>query len=162
MSSPAPAAKIAVAAVLIGGTFGVLWAVYRPSVPAPTPAPRTPPPPVLHRTHADLRVHGRTATIECDGSRRRATGFWAADATEACDALASTRAALLAGHSCRRLRAGRLRLVASGAFGRRAFHVVQQRGGCPDPDDWLAVNALVRPLVAPDQKLSPARSSDDP
>jgi hypothetical protein len=149
--------KIAVAAVIIGGTFGALWAVYRPSLPAPTPVPRPPPPPVLHRTHATLRVLGRTATIECDGSRRRATGFWAADATDACDALASTRTALLAGRSCRSPRAGWLRLVASGAFGRRAFHVVQQRGGCPDPDDWLAVDALVRPIVAPDQKLGPAR-----
>jgi hypothetical protein len=162
MAQRTTAVKIALAVVLIGGTFGILWAVYRPSLPAPTPVPRPPPLPVLYRTHADLRVPGRTATIECDGSRRRATGFWAADATEACDALASTRAALLAGRSCRSPRVGRLRLVARGAFGRRAFHVVQQRGGCPDPDDWLAVNALVRPIVVPDQKLTRARVSDDP
>jgi hypothetical protein len=150
--------KLAIGAVLIGGTFGVLWAIYRPSLPTPTPGPQPPPLPVLYRTHADLRVPGRTATIECDGPRRRATGFWAAHPTEACDALASTRAALLAGRSCRRLRVGRLRLVARGAFGRQAFHVIQERGGCPDPDAWLAVNSLVRPIVAPDQKLAPARA----
>jgi hypothetical protein len=161
MAQRTTALKIALGVVLIGGTIGVLWAVYRPSLPAATPVPRPAPPPVLYRTHADLRVPGRMATIECDGSRRHATGFWAADATEACDALASTRAALLSGRSCASLPAGRLRLVARGAFGRRAFHVVQQRGGCPDPDDWLAVDALVKPIVAPDQKLSPARSSGD-
>src|SRR3954469_7448084 len=91
------AAKAAIAAVVIGGTFAVLWAIYRPTVPTPTRAAPPPPPPVLHDAHARVRVmgpavssHTRAATIECDGARRRASGFWAGKAVEACDALAST------------------------------------------------------------------------
>src|SRR5882724_6490700 len=48
------AVKVAVATVFIGGTFGALWAVYRPSVPRPTPAPPPPRPPALHATHAAI------------------------------------------------------------------------------------------------------------
>jgi hypothetical protein len=31
-----------------------------------------------------------------------------------------------------------------------------QHGGCPDPDGWLAVNALVLPILPPAQKLTEA------
>jgi hypothetical protein len=145
---------------VIGGTLGALWAIYRPSVRTTTEVSRTPPPPLPRDAHAVLRLDGpslgpgeRRATIDCD-RRARATGFWAARPTEACDALASTRAGLLAGPGCRRTSSARVRLDVRGTFGRRRFTHVQQEGGCPDPDGWLAVNALADPVLAPQRKLT--------
>ena len=158
------AVRLAIGVLLIGATLAALWAIYRPSAPTPVSVPPPPRPPVLHRAHADVRVEGpamavRHATIECDGRRRRATGFWSANAAEACDALASTRSGLLAEQRCRRTSAHRVRLRARGAFGRRAFDQLQQEGGCPDADGWLAVNALARPILVPQQKIAPRPSA---
>src|SRR3954471_10241466 len=162
--SPRLWAKLALGVLIIGGTFWVLWAIYQPD---PDPAVKAqPPPPVpkLHDTRAVVWVLQPGATsadrseIACDGTRRTATGFWRVKPAEACDALASTRPALLAGRGCARTERARLRLHATGTFGTRRFDLRQQRGGCPDPDGWLAVNALVRPLRPPDQKLQDAES----
>jgi hypothetical protein len=155
------AVRSAICVLLIGGTFVALWVIYRPSPPTPVSVPPPPRQPVLHAAHADVLVEeparaARHATIACDGRRHRATGFWSANAAEACDALASTRAGLLAKRRCRRTSAQRVRLRARGAFGRRAFDQLQQEGGCPDPDGWLAVNALARPILVPQQKIAPA------
>jgi hypothetical protein len=44
----------------------------------------------------------------------------------------------------------------TGAFGGRRVDHRAQHGGCPDPDGWLAVNALVLPILPPAQKLTEA------
>ena len=155
------AVKAAIGVLVIGGTFAALWAVYRPSLPTTTPVEPPRRVPLLHDAYAVIRLEGgtidshrRRATVTCVGRRRRATGFWAASPAEACDALASTRTALLSGRRCRRVSAGRVRLIARGAFGRRRFDHVQQQGGCPVIDGWLAVNVLAKPVLVPQQELT--------
>ena len=158
------AVRLAIGGLLIGATFATLWAIYQPSVPTPASVRPPPRPPVLHGAHADVRLEGpamapRHATIDCDGRRHRATGFWSANAAEACDALASTRAGLIGERRCRRTSPRRVRLRARGAFGGRAFDQLQQEGGCPNPDGWLAINALARPVLVPQQKIAPRASA---
>jgi hypothetical protein len=101
----------------------------------------------------------RRATISCDGARRTASGFWRRDPAEACDALASTRGALLSGAGCRRLSPDRARMHVTGAFGERRFDLRQQDGGCPSPDGWLAVNALAAPVLVPKRKATDAKTA---
>jgi hypothetical protein len=152
--------KLTAGVLVIGFTLVGLWAAFRPSVdPAVEPRPR-PRPPALTATRAVvlLRTPGsatmRRATISCDGLRRAASGFWRRDPAEACDALASTRGALLAGLGCRRLSPDRARMHVTGAFGSRRFDLRQQDGGCPDPDGWLSVNALAAPVLVPQRKAA--------
>jgi hypothetical protein len=149
--------------LIIGGTILILWLIYQPTIDdtvTPPPPPRLPP---LHQARADvlLVVAGRggphRATISCNDGRWSATGFWAPKPREACDALASTRGALLAGPGCHRLARDRTRLEVSGGFGPRRFVHRAQFGGCPDPDQWLAVNALARPVLVPEQKATGAQ-----
>ncbi|MEA2284089.1 MAG: hypothetical protein QOJ21_132 [Solirubrobacteraceae bacterium] len=156
--------KVTAGVVVIGGTLAGLWAAFRPSVdPVVEPKPR-PRPPALTATRAVVLLQpagsagSRRATISCDGPRRAASGFWGRRPAEACDALASTRAGLLAGSGCRRLSRNRDRLHVSGAFGSRRFDVRQQSGGCPDPDGWLAVDALAAPVLVPQRKAADAGS----
>jgi hypothetical protein len=157
-----PYVRAAIGVVLIGGILVALWAMYGPRGAASEPSP-TPAPPQLHGARAAvvLREPGggraQRAEIACDGDRRTATGFWARDAAGACDALAATRAALLAGPGCRRLDPGRTRLYVTGAFGSRRFDHRAQHGGCPDPDGWLAVNVLAAPVLPPERELDKAQ-----
>ena len=145
--------------LVIAGVLGGLWAAYRPIVPSVVETDPPPRAPVLHDAHARvlLRVPDRAgplrASVVCDGDRRRADGFWRADPREACEALRSTRGALLAGPGCRRLDTRRVRLVVTGRFGARRFAHRAQRGGCPDDKAWLAVNVFVAPVLRPDQRL---------
>jgi hypothetical protein len=44
----------------------------------------------------------------------------------------------------------------TGSFGGRRVDHLAQHGGCPDPDGWLAVNALVLPVLPPEQELTEA------
>jgi len=144
---------------LIAGVLGGLWVAYGPRTPEPLEEQRAP---VvrLHAADAVVRVREgsetRRASISCNGDRRRASGFWAEDPVQACDALASTRGALLSGPGCARVGRGRVTIVATGSFGARRFVHRAIRGGCPDADDWLAVNALATPVLEPDQELEPA------
>ena len=55
------------------------------------------------------------------------------------------------GSPARRLSARRW---STGTLDGRSFTHRQQRGGCPDADGWLAVNALVMPVTAPEQKAT--------
>ena len=144
-------------AIVIVGTFALLWIEFGPR---PAGGVEHPPPPALFESRAVVRVthpglaHAATATITCDGAVRQATGFWAHDPREACDALASTGPALVAGPGCRVTTRRTLRLEATGTFHGRSFTHRQQRGGCPDADGWLAVNVLAKPLVVPEQKVT--------
>lgn len=150
---------MAIGTLVIVGVLGGLWAAYRPSVPSVVETDPPPRVPVLHDAHARvlLRVPGRArplrASIVCQGHRRRADGFWRSDPREACDALSSTRGAVLADRGCRRLDARRVRLVITGRFGDRHFAHRAQRGGCPDDEAWLAVNVIASPVIKPDQRL---------
>jgi hypothetical protein len=145
--------RTAVGVVVIGGILGGLWLTYRPEVRTAEPgAAAEPAAPLLHKTRARLVVHGagsgvRRATIACDGRNRSATGFWARDPVQACDALAAARGPLLTGIGCRSTDPRRVRLEATGVLEGRRFMHRQQRGGCPDPEGWLAVNALAGPAV---------------
>jgi hypothetical protein len=148
---------VALGTLVICGVLLGLWLVYRPSPPVPQEA--TPPPaaPLLRDAHARVvLLHGGTlgATISCDGRRRRATGFWAGEPATACDALAATRGALLDGPGCKRTDPNRTVLHATGRFGTRRFDHRAQFDGCPDPEGWLAVNVLARPVRAPEQRLT--------
>jgi hypothetical protein len=151
--------KLALGALIIGGTLAALWAAYGPLIPSAFDSDPPDRPPVLHRSAGVVVVRFAGAArvqrseITCDGRNRRATGFWARDPAEACDALASTRAALLSGGGCARLAPSRLRLHAVGHFGDVRFDHQAQKGGCPDPDVWLRVNALAAPLTPPDRKI---------
>ncbi len=142
---------------LIAGVLGALWVAYGPRTPDPEPRA-----PVVRLAAADAVVRvregseTRRASISCHGDRRRASGFWAKDPAEACDALASTRGALLSGPGCARVGRGRVIIAATGSVGARRFAYRAVRGGCPDLDDWLAVNALATPVIEPDQELEPA------
>ena len=71
----------------------------------------------------------------------------------ACDALVSTRTALLAGPGCARLGPGQVGIAAWGRFGASRFAHRAVRGGCPDPEGWLAVDALASPVFVPDREL---------
>jgi hypothetical protein len=157
---PSTWGKLAAGTLIIGGTLVGLWAAFRPSVD-PVVKPQPPPrPPALTATRATLLLHtagssaAHRATISCDGARRAATGFWRGQPAEACDALASTKGALLAGAGCRQLSPRRTRLQVAGAFGSRRFDLRQQNGGCPDPDGWLAVDALAAPVLVPQRKAT--------
>jgi hypothetical protein len=142
---------------LIAGVLGALWVAYGPRTPDPPP-----PAPVVRLAAADavvrVRVGSETrrASISCNGDRRRASGFWAKDPVQACDALASTRGALLSGPGCARVGRSRVTIAATGSFGARRFAHRAVRGGCPDLDDWLAVNALAIPVLKPNHELEPA------
>ena len=144
---------------LIAGVLGALWVAYGPRTPDPPGKQRAP---VVRLAAADAVVRvregseTRRASISCNGDRRRASGFWAEDPVQACDALASTRGALLSGPGCARVGRGRVTIAATGSFGARRFAHRAVRGGCPDPDDWLAVNALATPVLESDQELEPA------
>ena len=148
-------AKAALGALVIAGVYAVLWLEFGPR---PAPPPDEPP---GHAHLADatavVTVHSSTrtrhASIACHGERRRASGFWAADPATACDALASTRGALLSGPGCPRIGRRRVGITATGSFGGRDFAHRAVRAGCPDPDGWLAINVLALPVLGPDQEL---------
>ena len=147
--------KLTLGTLLIGGILAGLWAVYGPRDAEPLPAP--PPPPRLADADAVVLVRDGAGTwrasISCDGERTGASGFWAGETVRACDALAATRGALLSGPGCTRIGRRRVGIAATGAFGARRFAHRAVRGGCPDPDGWLAVNALAAPVLEPDQEL---------
>jgi hypothetical protein len=150
-------AKLTIGVLVIGGILTVLWAVYDPSPLEPVrPRPTATAAPLRAARAGVAVVDGsgrlRRAAIRCDGDRRSASGFWAGRPGPACDALASARSALLSGPGCRSRQPGHARLRATGAFGSRTFDHSQQRGGCPDPDGWLAVNVLASPVVPPDRE----------
>jgi hypothetical protein len=155
-------AKLTIGVLTIGGIVAVLWALYdpeplKPVAPEPTPAPAR-----LHAARATVVVSGAAAgraSIRCDGERRSASGFWAGDAVRACDALAATRGALLSGPGCRRRDPGRVQVRIVGSVEGRRFDHAQQRGGCPDPDGWLAVDVLASPVLAPDSEADEGGSS---
>jgi hypothetical protein len=150
--------RYVVGAALIAGILGALWVAYGPRTPDPPAEQRAPV--RLAAADAVVRVREgsktRRASISCHGDRRRASGFWADDPVQACDALASTRGALLSGPGCARVGRGRAIIAATGSFGARRFAHRAVRGGCPDLDDWLAVNVLATPVLKPDQELEPA------
>ena len=107
--SPRTWGKVTLGLLVIGGTLGGLWAAFRPSLPGvETEASRPAAVPALRDARAAVVLSSarspRTwrAVIACDGRRRSATGFWARRPAAACDALAATRGALLAGADCRR------------------------------------------------------------
>ncbi len=161
--SPRTWGKVTFGLLVIGGTLGGLWAAFRPSLPGvETEASRPAAVPALRDARAAVVLSAagspRTwrAVIACDGRRRSATGFWARRPAAACDALAATRGALLAGAGCRRTPPGRWRLHVTGSFGGRRVDHRAQHGGCPDADGWLAVNALVLPVLPPEQELTAA------
>jgi hypothetical protein len=161
--SPRTRGKVTVGLLVTGGTLGGLWAAFRPSLPGvETVASRPAAVPALRDARAAVVLSSarspRTlrAVIACDGRRRSATGFWARRPAAACDALAATRGALLAGADCRRTLSGRWRLHVTGSFGGRRVDHRAQHGGCQDPDGWLAVNALVLPILPPEQTLTEA------
>jgi hypothetical protein len=148
--------KLTLGVVLIGGILAGLWAMYGARTAGP-PDDRQPPLPRLADARANVRVRDgsgtRRAFISCHGNRRRASGFWGATPAEACDALASTRTALLAGPGCARPRPGQVAIAARGRFGGRRFAHRAIRGGCPDPEGWLAVDVLASPVLVPDREL---------
>ena len=163
--SPRTWGKVIFGLLVIGGTLGGLWAAFRPSLPGvATEASRPAAVPALRDARAAVILSAarspRTwrAVIACDGRRRSATGFWARRPAAACDALAATRGALLAGAGCRRTPPGRWRLHVTGSFGGRRVDHRAQHGGCPDPAGWLAVNALVQPVLRPEQELDRGRT----
>jgi hypothetical protein len=150
--------RYAIGVSLIAGILGGLWVAYGPR--SPDPPEKQPPPARLAAADTVVRVREgsqtRRASISCHGDSRRASGFWAEDPVQACDALASTRGALLSGPGCARVARGRVAITATGSFGARRFTHRVVRGGCPDPDGWLAVNVLATPVLDPDQELEPA------
>jgi hypothetical protein len=151
--------RYVIGVLVIAAVLGGLWAAYGPRTPEPSGEERVPAP-RLAATDAVVRVRegsdARIASISCDGDRRRASGFWADAPVRACDALASTRGALLSGPGCRRIGRGRVTISATGSFGARRFAHRAVRGGCPNPDGWLAVDALATPVLDPDQELEPS------
>jgi hypothetical protein len=143
----------ALGGLVIVGIYAVLWVEFGPRPAGPER------PGHLHLAEATalVTVHSgsrtRQASIACDGDGRRASGFWAHDPATACDALASTRGALLSGPGCARVGRRHVAITATGSFGGRGFAHRAIRGGCPDPDGWLAVNVLGLPVLEPDQEL---------
>jgi hypothetical protein len=161
--SPRTWGKVTFGVLVIGGTLAGLWAVFRPSSGGvETEAIRPAAVPALHHARATVVLSAPRssriyrAAIACDGRRRSATGFWARRPDMACDALAATRGALLAGPGCRRALPGRWQLHVTGSFGGRRVDHRAQHGGCPGPEGWLAVNALVLPVLPPEQELTAA------
>ena len=154
--------RAAVGILVIGGVFVALWLMYRPSVTPEGPIAE-PPVPKLHAARASVRItgplRGAHASIACDGARQVASGFWAGHAARACDALASTRGALLSGVGCRQGPADDVGLIVTGAFGSRRFSHRADRSGCPSVDAWLAVEALAVPVLFPQRKLEPAKTN---
>jgi hypothetical protein len=156
--------KLTAGVLVIGGVLVGLWAAFQPTVDPIVEVRPPPKPPALADTRAvvllKLPRSGRRsrATIRCDGRRQSASGFWRPKPREACDALASTRSALLGGPSCARTLRDRVRMHVTGAFGARHFDVLQQDGGCPEPDGWLGVNALAAPVLVPKRKATDARA----
>jgi hypothetical protein len=156
---PSTWGKLALGVIVIGGTLAGLWAAFRPSVD-PTVPPERPPRVTLHRARAVvvLRVAGtnrdRRAVVACDGARRRAGGFWARDPRGACDALAATRGALLAGPGCRRPDARYTHMRVTGSFAGRRFTHQAEDGPCPRVQAWLAVNALGLPILFPEREAT--------
>jgi hypothetical protein len=159
---PSTWGKLTLGVLVIGGTMVALWGAFRPAVDPVvevTPPPRTPP---LRDARAVVRLgHAGSArqvraTITCDGAHRAASGFWARRPAVACHALAATRAALLAGARCPRPRAGRTTLRVTGRFGARRFDHRVERLGCPSVQAWLAVNALVAPVIVPERAATDA------
>jgi hypothetical protein len=152
-------AKVVLGTLVIVGVLVALWAIYRPIFPRTVETKPPPGVPLLQDAQATVVVRmpqlTRTlrATITCEGRRRVATGFWRSSPREACDALVSTRGALIASRGCDQLNPGRLRMTVTGSFGTRRFEHRQQRGGCTDLEGWLAVNALVVPVAKPDQEI---------
>ncbi|MEA2381642.1 MAG: hypothetical protein QOH72_1613 [Solirubrobacteraceae bacterium] len=159
---PSTWGKLCLGVLVIGGTLVGLWAAFRPSID-PTVAVKPPPePPALHNARADVILNRAgsasqsRAAIACNGADRRATGFWARDPGGACDALASTRGALLAGPGCARPRRRYDRMRVVGSFAGRRFVHRAQRGPCPDVQGWLAVNALSLPVLEPEREATDA------
>lgn len=154
--------RAAVGILVIGGVFVALWLMYRPSITPVGPLPQKPVP-RLHAARATVRMTGPLpgahATIACDGARQVASGFWAGHPARACDALASTRGALLSGIGCRKAPGRDVGLVVTGAFGARRFSHRVERSGCPSADAWLAVEALALPVLFPQRKLEPAKTN---
>jgi hypothetical protein len=152
--------KAVTGTVVIGGVLAGLWLIFGTRTPEPAGDER-PAVPRLADTRAVVRVRdgARTqrASISCDGSRRSATGFWARDPAGACDALASTRGALLSGPGCPRIGRRQVGLSATGSFGARRFAHRALRDGCPDLEGWLDVNVLASPVLEPAQELERAR-----
>lgn len=149
--------KLLLGTVVIGGMLTGLWSTYGPRTPPP-PGAQAPAIARLAHAAAIVRVRDgsgtRVASIACNGRRRRASGFWARNVRLACDALASTRVALLSGPGCRRIGHAQVVLTVEGSFGARRFAYRAARGGCPDPAGWLAVDALAAPVLTPDQQLN--------
>jgi hypothetical protein len=143
--------------LVIGGVLTWLWIEFGPWTDGASDEAAVP---ALANSRAVVKVagpglpRGATSTITCDGLRRTATGFWADNPREACDALASTGDALVDGPGCRALDHRQLRIAVTGTFEGREFAHRQQRGGCPDDDGWLAVNALVEPVAIPERKAA--------
>jgi hypothetical protein len=154
--------RLTVGVLVIGGVLVGLWAAFRPSVDPVVQVQPPPKPPLLADTHAQVRLvragvqRAARATISCDGPREAASGFWRRDPREACDALASSRGALLSGPGCAKAGGRRTRLRVTGRFGPRRFDHRAQDIGCPDVDAWLAVNALAAPILVPPRKATDA------
>jgi hypothetical protein len=155
--------RLTLGVLLIGGILVTLWVAYGARTVEPAGEDR-PARPRLADADAVVRVRvgagTRRARIACDGDRNRASGFWAADPALACEALASTRNALLSGPGCPRIGRRQVGITATGSFGARRFAHRAVRGGCPDPDGWLAVNTLASPVLEPDQELQERGSRD--
>jgi hypothetical protein len=158
--------KLTAGILVIGGVLVGLWVAFRPTVdPIVTPEPK-PSAPLLADTHAVVRLvragssRPDRATITCNGRRRSASGFWHRSPRVACDALASSRGALLSGPGCRKTASRRTRLHVTGAFGPRRFDHRAQDVGCPDVDQWLAVNALAAPILTPTRKATDVGSGE--
>jgi hypothetical protein len=153
--------KLTLGTLTIGGILVGLWATRAPQTVEPA-SPHHSAVPRLAAADAAVRVregsHTRRASISCHGDRIRASGFWATDAADACDALASTRLALLSGPGCPRIAGREVGITVTGSFGARRFAHRAVRGGCPDPDGWLAVDVLAAPVLKPDQELEDAWS----
>ena len=160
---PATWARACIGVLVIGGTLVGLWAAFRPTVDPRVPVVPPPRTPALRDARAVVvltrsaevarRGEGRRhrASIVCRGARRHAGGFWAHDPRGACDALASTRGALLAGPGCAHPRRGSTWMLAVGSFAGRRFVHRAARAGCPGLGPWLAVEALAMPLLHPDR-----------
>ncbi len=140
--------------LVIGGIFVALWVEYGPRTFGDDDEPAAS---LLADADAVVEVQegSRTqrASITCHGEHRSASGFWASAVPDACDALASTRDALVSGPGCPRIGPDQVGIVVTGSFGTRRFTHRAVRDGCPDPQRWLEVNALALPVLGEDQEL---------
>jgi hypothetical protein len=157
---PGTRGRICLGVLVIGGTLLGLWAAFRPAVDPTVHVVPPPRPPALRDARAVvvLRRSGEArrhrAAIVCRGARRHAAGFWAPDPRGACDALASTRGALLAGPGCAHPRRGSTWMLVTGSFAERRFVHRAVRAGCPDLQPWLAVEALALPALHVDRAVT--------